>query len=196
MSLLDLMKKKFLIASQNNIIRNALSDNTDYDFTDYHSVDFIEKADILIIDSKTHIDIPSLYKANIIINLTKAQILKREIAIAKPLFLQSLIKIINKNAADPSLFCAIDNNWIYHERAMALLSKDSEIMLTSKENDLFKAILISSKFTTDKETLQKTVWGHHRDTESTTIETHIYKLKQKLPEGLLEIKNSNYFLNL
>ena len=109
MSLLDLMKKKFFIASQNNIIRNALSDNTDYDFTDYHSVDFIEKADILIIDSKTHIDISSLYKANniinlIIINLTKAQILKREIAIPKPLFLQSLIKIINKNAADPSLF--------------------------------------------------------------------------------------------
>lgn len=196
MTLLDLMKKKFFIASQNNIIRNALSDNTDYDFTDYHSVGFIEKADILIIDSKTHIDISSLYKANIIINLTKAQILKREIAIPKPLFLQSLIKIINKNAADPSLFCAIDNNWIYRERAMALLSKDSEIMLTSKENDLFKAMLISSRFTTDKETLQQTVWGHHRDTESTTIETHIYKLKQKLPEGLLEIKNSNYLLKL
>lgn len=196
MTLLDLMKKKFFVASQNNIIRNALSDNTNYDFTDYHSVDFIEKADILIIDSKTCIDISSLYKANIIINLTKEQILKREITIAKPLFLQSLINIINKNAEDPSLFCAIDSNLIYHERARVLLSKNGEITLTSKENDLFKAILSSSKFTTDKETLQQTVWGHHRDTESTTIETHIYKLKQKLPEGLLEIKNSNYLLNL
>lgn len=196
MKLLDIIKKKFYIASQNNIIRNALSDNTEYDFTDYHSVDFIEKADILIIDSKTRIDTSSLYKANIVINLAKEQILKREIAITKPFYLQSLINIINKNVEDPSLFCAISNNWIYHERARALLSKDTEIMLTNKENDLFKAILISNKFTTDKETLQKTVWGHHRGTESTTIETHIYKLKQKLPEGLLEIKNSNYLLNL
>jgi len=196
MTLLNLMKKKFFIASQNNIIRNALSDNTNYDFIDYHSVDFIEKADILIIDSKTGINIPSLYKVNIVINLTEEQILKREIAITKPLFLQSLINLINKNAEDPSLFCAINKNWIYHERARALLSENNEITLTNKESDLFKAILISNNFTTDKETLQQTVWGHHRDTESTTIETHIYKLKQKLPEGLLEIKNSNYFLNL
>lgn len=196
MDLLDSIKKRFYIASQNNIIQNALSDNTEYDFTDYHSVDFIEKADILVIDSKTSIDITCLYKANIVINLTKEKILKREIAITKPFYLQSLINIINKNAEDPSLFCAISNNWIYHERAKALLSKDTEIMLTSKENDLFRAILISNKFTTDKENLKKTVWGHHRGTESTTIETHIYKLKQKLPKGLLVIKNSNYILNL
>lgn len=196
MDLLDSIKKRFYIASQNNIIQNALSDNTEYDFTDYHSVDFIEKADILVIDSKTSIDITCLYKANIVINLTKEKILKREIAITKPFYLQSLINIINKNAEDPSLFCAISNNWIYHERAKALLSKDTEIMLTSKENDLFRAILISNKFTTDKENLKKTVWGHHRSTESTTIETHIYKLKQKLPKGLLVIKNSNYILNL
>lgn len=196
MNLLDSIKKKFYIASKNNILRNALSDNTDYDFTDYHSVDFIEKADILIIDYKARIDISSLYKANIIINLTKEQLLKREIAISKPFYLQNLINIINRNAEDSNLFCAIDNNWIYHERARALLSETNVITLTSKENDLFKAILLSDKFTTDKETLQQTVWGHHRGTESTTIETHIYKLKQKLPDRLLEIKNSNYLLNL
>lgn len=192
----DLTKKNYFIASQNNILLNALSDNTDYVFTNYHSIDFIEKADILIIDSKTDLDISSLYRANIIINLTKEKILKREIAISKPFFLQDIIKIIYKNTEDTSLFCAINNGWIYHERASTLLSKDSEIQLTNKENDLFKALLVSSKFTTDKESLQQTVWDHHRDTESTTIETHIYKLKQKLPEGLLEIKNSNYFLNL
>ncbi|MEM6338513.1 MAG: helix-turn-helix domain-containing protein [Pseudomonadota bacterium] len=196
MTLLDLTRKDYFIASKNDILLNALSDNTDCVFTNYHSVNSIEKADILIIDTKDNLDISSLFRANIVINLTKEKILKREIEIQKPFFLQDIINIISKNAKDTSLFCVINNSWIYNERASALLSKNSEIVLTNKENDLFKTLLISNEFTTDKESLQQNVWGHHRDTESTTIETHIYKLKQKLPKGLLEIKNSNYFLNL
>ena len=196
MTLSDLTKKDYFIASKNDILLNALSDNTDYVFTNYHSINSIEKADILIIDTKDDLDISSLFRANIVINLTKEKILKREIEIQKPFFLQDIVQIISKNAKDTSLFCVINNNWIYNERASVLLSKNSEIVLTNKENNLFKALLVSSEFTTDKKSLQQTVWDHHRDTESTTIETHIYKLKQKLPKGLLEIKNSNYFLNL
>lgn len=196
MTLSDLTKKDYFIASKNDILLNALSDNTDYVFTNYHSTNSIEKADILIIDTKDDLDISSLFRANIVINLTKEKILKREIEIQKPFFLQDIVQIISKNAKDTSLFCVINNNWIYNERASVLLSKNSEIVLTNKENDLFKALLVSSEFTTDKKSLQQTVWDHHRDTESTTIETHIYKLKQKLPKGLLEIKNSHYFLNL
>ncbi len=192
----DLTKKNYFIASKNDILLNALSDNTDYVFTNYNSINSIEKADILIIDATDDLEIISLFRANIVINLTKEKILKREIAIQKPFFLQDIVRIISKNADDTSLFCVINNSWIYNERASVLLSKSSEIVLTNKENDLFKALLVSREFTTDKESLQQTVWGHHRDTESTTVETHIYKLKQKLPKGLLEIKNSNYFLNL
>lgn len=196
MNPLDLKKKNYFIASKSNILLNALSDNNSYIFADYHSIDFLEKADILIIDSKSGINISTLYRANIVINLTKEKILEREIAMQKPFFLQDVVSLISKNAKDSSIFCAINNNWIYNERASILLSNDSEIVLTNKENDLFKALLVSSEFKTDKKSLQQTVWDYHRDTESTTIETHIYKLKQKLPEGLLEIKNSNYFLNM
>ena len=196
MTLSDLTKKDYFILSKNNILLNALSDNTDYIFNNYHSINSFEKADILIIDTKEDLDISSLFRANIVINLTKEKILKREIEIQKPFFLQDIVHIISKNAKDTSLFCPINHSWIYNERGSALLSKNSEIVLTNKENDLFKALLISNEFTTDKESLQQTVWDHHRDTESTTIETHIYKLKQKLPKGLLEIRNSNYFLNL
>ena len=196
MRLSDLTKKDYFIVSKNDILLSAISDNTNYVFTNYHSVNSIEKADIIIIDTKDDLDISSLFRANIVINLTKEKILKREIEIQKPFFLQDIINIISKNSEDTSLFCLINDRWIYNERASALLSKNSEIALTNKENDLFKALLISNEFTTDKESLQQTVWDHHRDTESTTIETHIYKLKQKLPKGLLEIKHSNYFLNL
>ena len=196
MHLSDLTKKNYFVASNNNTLLAALSYHTDYEFSNYRSINFIEKADILIIDDKNSIDIPSLFRANIVINLTKGKILKRETLIQKPFFLHDLIKIISKNTEDTSLFFSVNNNWMYNERASMLLSKDTRIPLTNKENDLFMALLVSLKFTTDKENLQKTVWNHHRDTQSTTIETHIYKLKQKLPNGLLEIKNSSYSLNL
>ena len=97
---------------------------------------------------------------------------------------------------DDSLFVAVNDEWIYNERANILQSQNTKISLTDKENDLFKAFLLSKDFSTDKESLRKSVWNHHRDTESTTIETHIYKLKQKLPVGMLEIRNSVYSLRL
>jgi DNA-binding response OmpR family regulator len=197
MDLLACVEKNYTIISENDILLNALVDNTDCKFQGSLEKDFKDKIDILIIDS-TSINPKSLplFRANIIINLTNEKIVAREINLAKPLYLKTLIEIIIKNSKDNSLFCAINDNWVYHERSSALISNDQEISLTDKENDLFKALLQSDGFATNKDLLRSTVWKHHRDTESTTIETHIYKLKQKLPAGLLEIKNSTYRLVL
>lgn len=196
MNSFDAKQKNYVIVSDGNILWQALSDNTNYEFINSFSNKFKDKIDILIVDSESSIKPSILFRANIIINLTKKKISDYEITLLKPLFLKDLIKFISKNAADDSLFVAVNDEWIYNERANILQSQNMKISLTDKENDLFKAFLLSKNFSTDKESLRKSVWNHHRDTESTTIETHIYKLKQKLPVGMLEIKNSAYFLKL
>lgn len=196
MDLSDFKKKNYTIISDSNILLDTLTDNTDYKFNNSISKDFKGKLDLLIIDSELDLKNLPLFRANVIINLTNKKIVEREVIISKPLFLKELIEVILRNAKDDSLFCALNDDWIYYERASILLSHNKKISLTDKENDLFKALLQSDSFSTNKDLLRSTVWKHHRDTESTTIETHIYKLKQKLPEGLLEIKNSTYSLSL
>jgi hypothetical protein len=189
-------QKDYRIISEDDVLLTALMDNTDYVFNSHLIKDLKGKVDILIIDGDLNYKLESLFRANVIVNLTTNKISDHEIRLNKPIFLQDLINIISKNAADESIFCSINNDWIYHERSSVLLSDHQEISLTSKENELFKALLLSEDSSLNKDALKKTVWNHHQDTESTTIETHIYKLKQKLPDAMLEIKNSVYILNL
>ena len=196
MSLGDFRKKNYVIASDNNILFDALSDNTSYNFARHDSSADIKKIDALIIDSQYNLKPCPLFRTNIIVNLTNQPLHEKEIIVSKPLHLADLIKIISRNMEDKSLFCAINNDWIYNERRGILLSYDKEISFTDKENDLFMALLLVDNFSTNKEYLRKYVWDHSNDTESTTIETHIYKLKHKLPKDMLEIKSSGYCLNL
>jgi two-component SAPR family response regulator len=189
-------QRNYLIISDNDILLTALRDNTDYIFSSNLVQNLKGKVDILLVDLDSNYDIGSLFRANVIVNLTKNKVSARELRVSKPIFLQDLINIISKNAADKNVFCSLGSDWIYHERSSVLLSQHQEISLTSKENELFKALLMSKNRSASKSSLKKTVWNHHQDTESTTIETHIYKLKQKLPDSMLEIKNSIYILNV
>lgn len=183
--------KNYIIFSKNNILETALSDNSDYRFVNYHNLKIKDKFDILIIDDSDFGGIP-LFRANIIINLTGKKLHKNEFVLNKPYNLADLIAIIDKNAQDQEVFCTINSETLYSQRKSVLLSENESIQLTDKENSILSAIFLRENLSIDKARLREDIWGYHENTESSTVETHIYKLKNKLPKGVLEIKGDQY----
>lgn len=154
------------------------------------------KIDLLIICEELGSSVP-WYKINTIINLTLGSIAKSEIQLSKPYKLYELIKIITRIRADRNyIFCAINNHWLYNQREAVLSSSDTKIKFTDKENLLFSVLLSSKNYMIDREKLLTEVWRYHQNSESTTVDTHLYNLKQKLPTDLMLIKDKNCLLNI
>jgi hypothetical protein len=195
----DFKNKLVVVLSDNRFIYEALVDNIccrleliNDEYKD--RINTIGKVDVLIVDKKPpkH-DIP-IFRVNILINCTGNKISTNEIGFIKPFKLTDLIDTIEKNQEDMNLFCSINKDWVYSQRLGALSSIDRCITLTDKENELFKKLLTIDGHIAEKDYLLRTVWHYHQSAESNTVETHLYKLKQKLPPGLLEIKNSSCLL--
>lgn len=157
------------------------------------------KIDLLILHSEDFApdEILERYKIKTIVNITnKNQLSKDEIKLSKPLKLNDLLKLIEKIFSSQDIFCAINGEFIYNEELRSLSSKDKSMKLTEKENEIFKSILLSPNFKISKELLLKNIWNYHKDTESLTVDSHLYKLKTKLPTEMLEIKNNVYSLKI
>jgi DNA-binding winged helix-turn-helix (wHTH) protein len=106
------------------------------------------------------------------------------------------LKIIEGAHNSQDIFCVINGDFIYNERLHTLNSQEKLIKLTEKENDIFKFMLLSPDFRIKKELLLKNVWKYHENSESSTVDTHLYKLKTKLPAEMLELKNNSCQLNI
>lgn len=197
----SLKQKHIAIISDNSIVFDAIRDNIKYPIiffdADYKkSIDSASKIDLLVIDKNIENDDIPLYRINTLINLTDNEVSGNEIKLRKPLKLENLLDIISRNMQDEYLFCCINTVWIYHQRSAKLRSKGGEILLTDKENALFMELLTSRDFSVTKKMLKSRVWNYHQNSESTTVETHLYKLKQKFPEKLLDVQASQCHLRI
>jgi DNA-binding response OmpR family regulator len=132
-----------------------------------------------------------------IVNLTsKNKFSQDEINISKPLRLNNFLKIIQGVNNSQDIFCVINNDFIYNEKLHTLSSQENSIRLTAKENNIFKSMLLSTDFRIEKEFLLKNVWKYHKNSESSTIDTHLYRLKAKLPDNMLELKSNSCQLKI
>ena len=71
------------------------------------------------------------------------------------------------------------NNYIIDLNARELLLKDTKLKLTEKEINTITYLFNSNKPISIDE-LQKKVWGYQFDTETHTVETHVYRLRKKI----------------
>ncbi len=192
--------KNAVIISDNSIIYDAINDNSDchpiLGSAYKSSTQALDHVDLLILDKKIHFSELPLYRINLLINFTGKSICEHEILFRKPYKLQELLDIYEKAMQDDGIFCCINKNWIYNQRNATLANNEQRIPLADKENTLFTALLKAAKFTLSKNDLKRMVWKYHQDSESTTVDTHLYKLKQKLPADLLEIDGAECFLNI
>ena len=196
--------KKIVIITKNNGLASSIKDNLlDNDFLFIsdswkNSIESHNKIDLLIIDfDYPELEDIELHKIKTIVSLTnRNKFLKDEIKISKPFRLNSLLKIIEGVNNSQDIFCVINSDYIYNERLHTLNSRKKLIKLTEKENDIFKFMLLSPDFRIKKELLLKNVWKYHENSESSTVDTHLYKLKTKLPDEMLQLKNNICQLNI
>lgn len=196
--------KEVILLTRSNLLANSIKDNLlDADFfyiyNDYQAlVNFHNKINLLIIDlSDLTLDNIWHHKIKTIINLTsKNKFSQDEINISKPLRLNNFLKIIQGVNNSQDIFCIINNDFIYNEKLHTLSSQENSIRLTAKENNIFKSMLLSTDFRIEKEFLLKNVWKYHKNSESSTIDTHLYRLKAKLPDNMLELKSNSCQLKI
>lgn len=196
--------KEVILLTRNNLLANSIKDNLlDADFfyiyNDYQAlVNFHNKINLLIIDlSDLTLDNIWHHKIKTIVNLTsKNKFSQDEINISKPFRLNNFLKIIQGVNNSQDIFCVINNDFIYNEKLHTLSSQENSIRLTAKENNIFKSMLLSTDFRIEKEFLLKNVWKYHENSESSTIDTHLYRLKAKLPDNMLELKSNSCQLKI
>ena len=65
-------------------------------------------------------------------------------------------------------------------KKIIMLGEKIKVELTGKEVDILKCLISSAGEAVDKDKLLKQVWNYSSDVTTHTLETHIYRLRQKL----------------
>ncbi|RYE06131.1 MAG: winged helix family transcriptional regulator [Rickettsiaceae bacterium] len=194
-----------VIVSKSDIITKEIAKNLTNNLVglshiqnDYRAkIGHFAKIDLLIIDAGIDIDLAS-YRIKTIINLVKKGIShhKLNVCLEIPTKLENLLYIIRNNRTREQLFCTINSNWIYDERLRQILKYEKHILFTEKENEAFKYLLLASDNIAHKDDLLNIVWHYHANINSTTVESHMSRLKQKLPNNSIEFIDNCYKLVL
>ena len=112
------------------------------------------------------------------------EILAPNYYIKKPFRVQNLIKKISAILAKISTTIDVAHNIgpfvFYPIKKIVILGEKAKIELTEKEVGILKCLINSGEEYVDKENLLKQVWDYNSDVTTHTLETHIYRLRQKL----------------
>ena len=145
--------------------------------------------------------VPVIYLANNV-NTTDDAL---NITVKKPFKLMRLLDIIRSanNRLDNSeegVLC-FGGFCLYPNKRMIKNSRSNEtVKLTEKEVDIIKYLYKHCEEFVDKSDLQKNVWQYSNDVTTHTIETHIYRLRQKVETDekhrLIETNGGKYRLKI
>lgn len=107
--------------------------------------------------------------------------LRADLSIKRPLALEEFL--------DELKSCREDSVLIFNKYELDLNTKEilntrnnETIKLTEKEVSILKYLYKAHGRTVSKEDLLKDVWGYNIETSTHTIETHIYRLRQKIEQ--------------
>ena len=71
-------------------------------------------------------------------------------------------------------------SYVFKPNSKVLESKNKSIRLTEKENDILKFLYQNLETIVSREILLHEVWGYNSKVSTHTLETHIYRLRQKI----------------
>jgi len=106
-------------------------------------------------------------------------------AIQKPARIDELAKVIVTKLNN---FCYdLAAAKFYPWRRLVVAEKEN-LTLTEKESEVLHCLLSSASKSIHKKDLLKEVWGYSEDAETSTVEAHIYRLRNKLATlGLADV---------
>ncbi|MBQ9034819.1 MAG: response regulator transcription factor [Alphaproteobacteria bacterium] len=124
------------------------------------------------------------------------------IPVKKPFRLINLLDMIT--AANNKLDCSTDGYLRFNQYELRPQQKEIEDLvtqqiykLTEKEVNILKYLYKNADKYIDKTDLQTNVWQYHQEVTTHTVETHIYRLRQKVEQcgrSLILIENGKYKL--
>ena len=104
--------------------------------------------------------------------------------IEQPFKIQHLSKkisiILAKISASNEMIHTIGPFMFFPLKKIIVLGDKTKVELTEKEVDILKCLISSGEEVVDKDKLLKQVWNYSSDVTTHTLETHIYRLRQKL----------------
>ena len=144
------------------------------------------KFDAIIVDHEMFDKIPEnlLSLPKIFINKKKNTTNKAEITFKLPLnilkFNKDVIELCKKNEFKKNSLIKI-KDYILDKNQRTLKKEEKVLKITEKEIN-FICTLKTSEFPLSKKYILEKIWLYSSDTETHTIETHIYRLRQKIKE--------------
>ena len=82
-------------------------------------------------------------------------------------------------------------NYTLDKNERKLFKEKKHILLTEKEIQLLE-LLLAKKGAINKDKILKEVWGYSDETDTHTVETHVYRLRKKIKKTFLD---ENFILN-
>lgn len=210
------MKKIELVITGNNILQEeigvmpkaaGISYDTYYVKSNEDMVKFLEhhkKIDLLIIDYIIEERLlSSIIKiSKTIINMLGNNMLAENDTssvkhLNKPFRIKNLIDVINYSRSSSFVFEVISQGFLFDEEFSVIRNtlSSNDILLTERENRLIAHLLLSKNFSMTKEEILNKIWGYSSDSETGTLETHISRLKNKLPDNILISKDGVIKIN-
>lgn len=109
--------------------------------------------------------------------------INRLIITERPLRIGALI-----DKAESLLFSTVNDeitvykNYVLDRRAMQLQLDDKTVILTEREIEILTMLMHAGEKGCRREEMLDHIWGYRADLETHTLETHIYRLRQKIED--------------
>jgi hypothetical protein len=185
-----------------NLAKQEAANIEIYNIKDEAAIDsFIKQGNkittLIIIDNIPGIEHLIAYSQNII-NFCEISYSPAEIKFKKPFKLFNFFSQLRllRLQYSKKIFCRINKTIIFDCKTNNIIYAGQIIKLTDKETEIIKLLLHSSNYSLDKSELLDKIWGFSKEIDTYTLETHISKLKQKLPFELIIIKDNLYSLKI
>lgn len=151
--------------------------------------------------SKTHLIITDQLDLNSS-DITVMNVSEEELPIRPSVFLMRVQRALEKNAGSRGLKEIHLGSYIFRPHNFLLQTPDkNEIVLTEKERDILLYIYRQMPNPVMRDALLHAVWGYGDNIETHTLETHIYRLRQKIETDpsspqFLQTTDEGYILNM
>ncbi len=177
-----------LILSENGVLKEDLSDQIKHHISDFEVTEDKESADIIVVDEKIEL-LKSVDKNAPVIFLSNddSDDIKAHAIIQKPFLLSKFLDTIK---ASINIFENSDegnlefNKYVLYPSRKEILNKrdKSTTKLTEKEVSIIKYLYKNAGKIVSKNDLMQEVWEYSADVATHTVETHIYRLRQKVEQ--------------
>lgn len=164
------MKKQIKITSKNNYLQEALGSTGVFEINDDAKLEIVDDGKQVFVGSEV---------------------------MQKPMVLKSLVaNIISALTPEKIEF----KSFILLPKLRKIVVDNMDLQLTEKETAIILFLLDQPDNKSNKVEMLSQIWGVTEDTETKTLESHIYRLRQKLEtvnmQEIIRTEADNYVLNI